>query len=110
MRHPGSTHSYLESLERHERSMSIQNHIYFFTVDTLKQLLQRNGFHVSHFELVGRTLTLDRLFYNIGLISHSRCLKRWMVGLGSALRFDRVRIHLNLKDMQRQYSRKIVSD
>ncbi|MDB6026128.1 MAG: coq3 1, partial [Verrucomicrobiales bacterium] len=59
-------------LGRRERSLSNCNgHIYFFTVPTLTQLLERNGFEVFRVDLVGRTLTMDRLLYNVGVILRS---------------------------------------
>jgi SAM-dependent methyltransferase len=92
-------------LGRRERSITIPGHIYFFTTQTLQQILERNGFEVFRTDLVGRTLTLDRLLYNIGLILHSDRIKKWMASISTVLHLDRIIVYLNVRDMQRMYSR-----
>jgi 2-polyprenyl-3-methyl-5-hydroxy-6-metoxy-1,4-benzoquinol methylase len=93
-------------LGRRERSLSNCNgHIYFFTVASLRQMLEKNGFAVIKVELVGRTLTLDRLFYNLGIISRSNLVKRCLSSVSRALHLDRFSIYINARDMQRIYGR-----
>jgi SAM-dependent methyltransferase len=93
-------------LGRRERSIcNCNGHIYFFTVPSLRQLLEKCGFEVVRIDLVGRTLTLERLFYNIGLITRSSIMKRWLASLSTALHLDKVRVHVNARDMQRLYVR-----
>lgn len=93
-------------LGRRERSLcNCDGHIYFFTVPTLRQLLEKNGFEVLKVELVGRTLTLDRLSYNVGLVTRSARMKRWLDRLSRTLHLDRLRVYLNMHDMQRLYAR-----
>jgi 2-polyprenyl-3-methyl-5-hydroxy-6-metoxy-1,4-benzoquinol methylase len=93
-------------LGRRERSISNCNgHIYFFTVPTLSQILKKNDFEIAKVELVGRTLTLDRFLYNVGLITRSQRIKQWLGSLSSALRLDRMSFYLNVHDMQRIYAR-----
>lgn len=93
-------------LGRRERSLcNCNGHIYFFTVPALRQLLEKNGFEVIRVDLVGRTLTLDRLFYNIGLITRSARMKRWLASISAALHLDKFRVHVNARDMQRVYGR-----
>ena len=93
-------------LGRRERSISNCNgHIYFFTVPLLRQLLEKCGFEVIRVDLVGRTLTLERLCYNLGLVTRSDTLKRWLSSLSVALHLDKFRVHVNARDMQRFYVR-----
>jgi 2-polyprenyl-3-methyl-5-hydroxy-6-metoxy-1,4-benzoquinol methylase len=91
---------------RRERSLSnCDGHIYFFTVPSLSSLLERNGFHVEKVELVGRTLTADRLLYNLGVMSRSGPVQKLLGTAGSKLRLDKIRLHVNVRDMQRIYCR-----
>ena len=93
-------------LGRRERSINnCDGHIYFFTVPTLSRMLERAGFEVARVDLVGRTLTIDRILYNIGLMSQNQTVKRWMANLGTRWGFDRKHVHLNVRDMQRIYAR-----
>ena len=95
-------------LGRRERSLSNCNgHIYFFTVPTLSQLAEKNGFKVIRADLVGRTLTLDRLCYNLGVILRSEAAKRILARLSCALQLHRFRVHINVHDMQRLYCRAV---
>jgi 2-polyprenyl-3-methyl-5-hydroxy-6-metoxy-1,4-benzoquinol methylase len=93
-------------LGRRERSLSNCNgHIYFFTVPTLRALLEKCGFQVFKVELVGRTLTLDRLAYNVGLVSRNAVVKKYLQKASSAFHLDKRQVHINLRDMQRLYCR-----
>jgi len=94
-------------LGRRERSVcNCNGHIYFFTVPTLRRLLEKNGFEVIRVELVGRTLTLDRFLTNVGLVLRNPWIQRWFARLGVKLHLDRLRIYLNVRDMQRLYARR----
>lgn len=93
-------------LGRRERSLSnCDGHIFFFTVPSLSALLERNGFAVERVDLVGRTLTADRLLYNVGVVSRSAGLQRALGSLAAATRLKNWRLHVNLRDMQRIYCR-----
>ena len=95
-------------LGRRERSISNCNgHIYFFTVPTLKALLKKNGFEPLKVELVGRTLTLERLLHNFAVMSRSHRVADWFNGLSRRLHLDQRTVHLNARDMQRIYSRAV---
>jgi SAM-dependent methyltransferase len=91
-------------LGRRERSVSWGSHLFFFTFDTLQKLLERHGFEVIKKEKVGRTLTLDRLLWNIGNISKSNFVKKVLGKFSKLLCLDKVRIYINVRDMQRVYS------
>jgi 2-polyprenyl-3-methyl-5-hydroxy-6-metoxy-1,4-benzoquinol methylase len=91
---------------RRERSLSNCNgHIYFFTVPSLSSLLEKNGFAVERVDLVGRTLTADRLFYNVGVMSRNAAVQKAVASASSALGLSKVRLHVNVRDMQRIYCR-----
>ena len=93
-------------LGRRERSNNnCPGHIYFFTVPTLRRLVEQNGFAVERVDLVGRTLTGERLLYNVGLISRHAGVQRLLGRLALVARLDRLRLHLNCRDMQRLYCR-----
>ena len=94
-------------LGRRERSLSCEGHIYFFTSPTLKALSEKAGFRLIRTDRVGRSLTLSRLLYNLGVVSKSR---RSPEGAGRERReklgLDRLSMTLNLRDMQRLYLEK----
>ena len=93
-------------LGRRERSIhNCNGHIFYFTVPSLRQLVEKQGFEVVRTELVGRTLTVDRLIYNVALIARSPLLMRWMAQLGPKLGLNKLRLYLNVRDMQRIYAR-----
>lgn len=91
---------------RRERSLSnCDGHIYFFTVPSLSALLERNGFKVERVDLVGRTLTADRLLYNVGVMSRSQGIQNMLARAGTAVGLDKLKLHVNVRDMQRIYCR-----
>lgn len=91
---------------RRERSLSNCNgHIYFFTVPTLTQLLEKNGFVVERVELVGRTLTAGRFLYNIGVMSRSDAVRKCLQQFSQFARLDQLHFHANARDMQRIFCR-----
>ena len=91
---------------RRERSLSNCNgHIHFFTVPTLQKLFEKNGFEVIRVDLVGRTLTLDRLLYNVGVMARNQWIRDRLARLSAALHLDQFRLYVNVHDMQRIYGR-----
>jgi len=88
-------------LGRRERSLSYDGHIYFFTIDTLSRLGQKVGFRTQRIERVGRSLSIDRLLWNIGVLSKNMRVQRSLGRLSAFLRLQRLWIHLNVRDMQR---------
>lgn len=93
-------------LGKRERSLSCSGHIYFFTTDTLKRMATSAGFEVHRIDYVGRSLTLDRLVWNVGVISKSDSVKRALNWLSNKLRLNKIWLKLNVRDMQRVYLRK----
>jgi 2-polyprenyl-3-methyl-5-hydroxy-6-metoxy-1,4-benzoquinol methylase len=92
-------------LGHRERSMqNCPGHIYFFTETTLRRLLERNGFRVVRVDRVGRTLTMDRFLYNVGLVTRSKTFQQWLGTTAKVLGFGRIRFHVNFGDMQRMYA------
>jgi len=93
-------------LGRRERSLSCDGHIFFFTTDSLRKAYEKAGFVLEHFEYVGRSLTLDRLAYNIGVISKSIAVQRVAKSLSRRLMFQKLKLTINVRDMQRICVRK----
>lgn len=88
-------------LGRRERSVSCDGHIYFFTTDTLKNVYETAGFEFVKLAYTGRSLTVDRLMWNLGVMSKSAIVKGCLNRLSHVLKLDKVRIYLNMRDMQR---------
>jgi 2-polyprenyl-3-methyl-5-hydroxy-6-metoxy-1,4-benzoquinol methylase len=93
-------------LGRRERSLSCDGHIYFFTTETLARLARTVGFNVIRTDYVGRSMTLERLFYNFGVLSKNNNVKRRLASLSSKLQLNRLAVTLNVRDMQRAYLEK----
>lgn len=91
-------------LGQRERSVRCDGHLFFFTRKTLTKLVEKNGFKVLKYEKVGRTLTLDRLLYNFGVISGKRV---FFNRLAKKLKLNNKVIRLNTRDMQRIYCEKL---
>ena len=51
--------------------------------------------------LVGRSLTLERLLWNVGVVSKSSAIQRAMNWLSSSLGLGKLTFQLNVRDMQR---------
>jgi hypothetical protein len=64
------------------------------------------GFQLEKLEYVGRSLTLDRFAYNIGVMTKSRQVQRVLESLSRRLLLHKFTIRINLRDMQRVYLRK----
>jgi SAM-dependent methyltransferase len=95
-------------LGKRERSIAACNgHIYFFTVPTLSSMMQKSGFDVARVDLVGRTLTLQRLLTNVGIVSRSEAVLNGLRKASRTMRLDRVQMHVNVRDMQRVYCRAV---
>jgi len=93
-------------LGKRERSLSCDGHIYFFTTDTLRNLAKQIGFEATKMEYVGRSLTLERLLWNLGVISKSERVKQLINTLSVRLSLNQIKLYLNVRDMQRAYLKK----
>jgi|SRR6266851_2652409 len=93
-------------LGRRERSVSCSGHIYFFTNRTLAKLIEQAGFRIERSMAVGRSLTLDRLLWNLAIMSKSSKIQTNTETVSAKLRLNRIRFRLNLRDMVRVYCRK----
>jgi 2-polyprenyl-3-methyl-5-hydroxy-6-metoxy-1,4-benzoquinol methylase len=94
-------------LGRRERSLSCDGHIIFYTGRTLRALLERFGFEIVEQRRVGRSMSLGRLLWNIGVMSKSVTLQQLIERLIAAWDLlHRGRIYLNARDMIRVYARK----
>jgi len=93
-------------LGHRERSVGCEGHVYFFTTRTLERIAQKIGFSVLTRTYVGRSLTLDRLLWNVGRISKSTAVQSKLESISRLLRLTEVRLRINLHDMQRVYLKK----
>jgi 2-polyprenyl-3-methyl-5-hydroxy-6-metoxy-1,4-benzoquinol methylase len=93
---------------RRERSISCSGHIYFFTTQTLKSLYEAAGFKAVQLGYVGRSLTLGRLLYNVGVMSKSQKVSKALARVSESLHLDKVGMYLNVRDMQRACVQKVV--
>lgn len=93
-------------LGKRERSIACDGHIFFFTTGTLRRLYERAGFELVQLDYVGRSLTLDRVAYNVGVISRSKTIQRVVGRVSRSLRLQNVSLRFNLRDMQRVCVRK----
>lgn len=93
-------------LGRRERSLSCDGHIFFYTQDTLTRLLRDSEFTTLRAERVGRTMSLSRLLWNIGVMSKSAAAQRALKTVGERLDLEKRYIYLNARDMLRIYARR----
>ncbi len=93
-------------LRHRERSLGCNGHIFFYTEATLRKLLTGKGFEVLRCERVGRTMTLARLLWNLGVMSKSARVQAMFARLSQRWALDRRRLYLNARDMIRVYARK----
>lgn len=94
-------------LGRRERSLSCDGHIFFYTEATLCRLLTDHGFSIERVQRVGRTLSLGRLLWNIGVMSKSALLQRLLKSLTNYMRLEDRYLYLNARDMVRVYARRV---
>jgi SAM-dependent methyltransferase len=88
-------------LGRRERSLSCDGHIYFFTEASLRNCYEGAGFRRVDFRPVGRTLTLNRLALNLGIMTKNRRIKQWLENASRVFGLNKIRLYLNTGDMQR---------
>jgi len=93
-------------LGKRERSVSCNGHIYFFTTSTLRRLGEGAGLRVDRTSYVGRSLSVDRLVWNVGVMSKSAGIQRILGDMAARLGLGRLWLYLNVRDMQRVYFRK----
>jgi 2-polyprenyl-3-methyl-5-hydroxy-6-metoxy-1,4-benzoquinol methylase len=94
-------------LGRRERSVSCDGHIFFYTQKTLSALLQKHGFEIIKTDLVGRTMSLGRLLFNIGVMTKNTKIQDRLAALATSLGLEKYYIYLNVGDMVRMYARKV---
>ncbi len=93
-------------LRHRERSLRCDGHIYFFTKKSLRKVVEQNNFKVIKHERVGRTLTVERLFWNIAVITKNRTLESFLIKVSNILKLNKAKIYLNFGDMQRIFCTK----
>jgi predicted SAM-dependent methyltransferase len=95
-------------LGRRERSLSCEGHIYFFTTKTLRDISEKVGFKVEREDMVGRSLTVDRLIYNVGVMSRSKAIAKALTSGTRAMGLADAAMTFNVRDMERIYISKPV--
>lgn len=90
-------------LGRRERSLSCEGHIYFFTTKTLRDISEKAGFVVERSDKVGRSLTIGRLAYNLGVITRSKTLGHAIQKGARHVGLESVPMTFNMRDMERIY-------
>lgn len=93
-------------LRHRERSVSCDGHIFFFTTKTLERVSRDAGFDVDHLDIVGRSMSLERLSWNLGVMSKSQGVARTIKKMSNAMNLQDKRVTLNARDMQRIYLHK----
>jgi len=88
-------------LGRRERSLSCDGHIFFFTIESLRRVYEKAGFVLERLDIVGRSLTLDRLAYNVAVMSKIPALRGFLNSLSRRLLLHKVNLTINVRDMQR---------
>jgi SAM-dependent methyltransferase len=88
-------------LGRRERSLACSGHVYFFTTGTLAAMGEKAGFQVERVRVVGRSLTLQRLFQNVAIIAKRNRLEDFIKRGTRRLGLHRIRLYVNMHDMQR---------
>ena len=92
---------------RRERNLNCDGHIVFYTGRTLGALLERFGFEIVAERRVGRTVSLGRVLWNIGVMSKSKTVQQVIERLSAAWDLmHRGRLYLNTRDMVRIFARK----
>lgn len=86
---------------KRERSLRMTGHIYFFTTDTMKASLREAGFGDVEMRYTGRSLTADRLVWNLANATRNETIAAAMNRASKALGFQNIKMTLNLKDMMR---------
>lgn len=94
-------------LGHRERSLSCNGHIFFYTERTLSRLLADHGFQIERVQRVGRTLSLGRLLWNLGVMSKSAGIQRLLKSVTERLRLEDRYLYLNARDMIRVYARRL---
>jgi SAM-dependent methyltransferase len=94
-------------LGRRERSLSCDGHIFFFTTDSLRRAYTAAGFELRHFQCPPRSLTLDRLAFNLGVITKSPALYERLKPFTRRPPLDKIKLSINVRDMQRVCVRRV---
>jgi hypothetical protein len=92
-------------LRGRERSV-IPGHLYYFTRKTIEALALKAGLEVAKLELVGRTVTLDRISFYAAKFLNSRRVTADLTSISDIFRLNKISVHINLRDMMRLYLRK----
>ena len=73
----------------------------------MENFYQAAGFQLIELDYVGRSLTIGRLMWNLGVMSKSDRVQRFMERISGRLQLDKAHLYLNMRDMQRACVRKV---
>jgi SAM-dependent methyltransferase len=96
-------------LGRRERSINCVGHIYFFTTQTLKNFYEAVGFEQVDLRYTGRSLTMERLLWNVGVVSKSQTVQKMLGAISRKLNLSKLHLYFNLRDIQRVCVKKVSS-
>jgi SAM-dependent methyltransferase len=95
------------ALGRRERSISCDGHIFFFTTGTLQRLCEKAGFKRRQLRMVGRSLSLKRVVWNLIIMSKSQTVERVIRKLLRGFKLNGTYVRINIRDMQRMVVQKV---
>jgi 2-polyprenyl-3-methyl-5-hydroxy-6-metoxy-1,4-benzoquinol methylase len=96
-------------LGHRERSTNCIGHIYFFTTRTLKNVYEATGFEQVNLCYTGRSLTMQRLLWNVGVVSKSQTVQNMLEAISRKANLSKVHLYINLRDIQRVCVKKVSS-
>jgi 2-polyprenyl-3-methyl-5-hydroxy-6-metoxy-1,4-benzoquinol methylase len=88
-------------LGSHERSLRCDGHLTFFTRASLLRCCKAAGFVPVHWCCTGRTVKLDRLAMNLGVMARNRFLAQHLASLFRAPLLRDLHVTINVGDIQR---------
>ena len=86
---------------KRERSLRQDGHIYFYTHDTLQKSYEKVGFTEVETRYVGRSLSAERLIWNLANIAKSESFTNRATQTARSVGLQNLKFTLNLRDMIR---------
>lgn len=96
-------------LKHRERSIRCSGHLFFFTKKTLRNIVEKEQFKILKHSRVGRTLSFERLLWNISIIFESYKINVIIKKIYKITKINKIKLYLNIGDMQRIYCQKEIN-
>lgn len=93
-------------LGRRERNVVDSWRLYFFDRSTLPAILEKGGFEILSHEYPSRSVTMSRIWVNVGKMTHLHWLSRFGESMASSKINKRLAIPINMRGLLRLYARK----